>query len=96
MSIRLFTFARLTLVMSGLLLMTNDSALAELLTNPDYKVPKTYLVKSATVLSQEQLDRLGRVKRWDEPNPSAFDVVVTPDSARWNACAVPREPAGSG
>jgi pseudouridine synthase len=32
--------------------------LAEQLTNPDYKVPKTYLVKSATLLSDEQLNRL--------------------------------------
>ena len=53
-----FPVGRLDLDSSGLLLMTNDSALAEQLTNPDYKVSKTYLVKSATVLSQEQLDRL--------------------------------------
>jgi len=53
-----FPVGRLDLDSSGLLLMTNDTALAEQLTNPDYKVSKTYLVKSATVLSQEQLDRL--------------------------------------
>jgi 23S rRNA pseudouridine2605 synthase len=53
-----FPVGRLDLDSSGLLLMTNDTALAEQLTNPDYKVAKTYLVKSATVLSQEQLDRL--------------------------------------
>src|SRR5713226_2286242 len=53
-----FPVGRLDLDSSGLLLMTNDTALAEQLTNPDYKVSKTYLVKSATVLSSEQLDRL--------------------------------------
>jgi 23S rRNA pseudouridine2605 synthase len=53
-----FPVGRLDLDSSGLLLMTNDTALAEQLTNPDYKVSKTYLVKTATVLSQEQLDRL--------------------------------------
>jgi pseudouridine synthase len=53
-----FPAGRLDLDSSGLLLMTNDSALAEQLTNPDYKVAKTYLVKSATVLTDEQLDRL--------------------------------------
>jgi 23S rRNA pseudouridine2605 synthase len=53
-----FPVGRLDLDTSGLLLMTNDSALAERLTNPDFKVAKTYLVKSATVLSDDQLERL--------------------------------------
>jgi 23S rRNA pseudouridine2605 synthase len=55
-----FPVGRLDLDTSGLLLMTNDTALAERLTNPDYKIPKTYLVKSASVLSDEQLERLRR------------------------------------
>lgn len=49
---------RLDLDSSGLLLLTNDTALAERLTNPDHKVPKTYLVKAATLLSDEQLNQL--------------------------------------
>jgi pseudouridine synthase len=49
---------RLDLDTSGLLIMTNDTQFAERLTNPDYKVPKTYLVKSSTRLSDEQLSRL--------------------------------------
>src|SRR5215467_11767403 len=47
---------RLDLDTSGLLLLTNDTAFAERITNPDYKVPKTYLVKSATLLSDGQLE----------------------------------------
>jgi len=43
---------------SGLLLMTNDTAFAEHITNPESKVPKTYLVKASVLLSEEQLDRL--------------------------------------
>jgi 23S rRNA pseudouridine2605 synthase len=43
---------------SGLLLLTNDTRFTELLTNPDYKVPKTYLVKASTLLSDEQLQQL--------------------------------------
>jgi pseudouridine synthase len=67
-----FPVGRLDLDSSGLLLMTNDSALAEQLTNPDYKVSKTYLVKSATVLSREQLDRLrGGVELNDGPTRPA-------------------------
>jgi 23S rRNA pseudouridine2605 synthase len=67
-----FPVGRLDLDSSGLLLMTNDSALAEQLTNPDFKVPKTYLLKSATVLSPEQLDRLrGGVELNDGPTRPA-------------------------
>ncbi len=53
-----FPVGRLDLDTSGLLLMTNDTQLAERITNPAYKVPKTYLVKAATRLDDEQLDKL--------------------------------------
>jgi len=43
---------------SGLLLLTSDTRFAERVTNPDYKVPKTYLVKASTLLSDEQLQQL--------------------------------------
>src|SRR6185437_7590323 len=48
---------RLDLDTSGLLIMTNDTQFAERLTNPEYHIPKTYLVKSATLLTDEQLDK---------------------------------------
>jgi pseudouridine synthase len=43
---------------SGLLLMTNDTQFAERVTNPDYKIPKTYLVKASTKLSDDELEQL--------------------------------------
>ena len=43
---------------SGLLMMTNDTQFAERMTNPDYKVPKTYLMKASTMLTDEQLEQL--------------------------------------
>jgi 23S rRNA pseudouridine2605 synthase len=43
---------------SGLLLLTNDTQFAETVTNPDYKVAKTYLVKASILLSNAQLDQL--------------------------------------
>lgn len=49
---------RLDLDTSGLLLLTNDTQLAEALTNPEHKVPKTYLVKAANLLTNDQLDQL--------------------------------------
>ncbi len=50
---------RLDLDSSGLLLLTNDTQLAERLTNPDHKVPKTYLVTCAGELADEALALLG-------------------------------------
>ncbi len=54
----LSTVGRLDLDTSGLLLLTNDNDLAEAVTNPAYKLEKTYLVKSATLLTEDQLNRL--------------------------------------
>lgn len=49
---------RLDLDTSGLLILTNDTQLAERLTNPDHHVPKAYLVRCAHPLSDEALARL--------------------------------------
>jgi 23S rRNA pseudouridine2605 synthase len=49
---------RLDLDTSGLLLLTSDTGFAERVTNPDYKIPKTYLVKASTLLSEGQLQQL--------------------------------------
>ncbi|MBS1829254.1 MAG: rRNA pseudouridine synthase [Acidobacteria bacterium] len=49
---------RLDLDTSGLLILTNDTQFAERIMNPDYKVAKTYLVKAAGVLTEEQLEQL--------------------------------------
>ncbi len=54
----LFPVGRLDLDTSGLLILTNDTAFAERVTNPDFKVPKTYLVKASRHFSDEDLDRL--------------------------------------
>jgi len=52
------TVGRLDQDTSGLLLLTNDNDFAERITNPDHKIPKTYLVKTSTVLSEGDLERL--------------------------------------
>ena len=54
------TVGRLDLDTSGLLLLTNDNALAEALTNPERHVPKTYLVKAAGLLTDAQLKKLAQ------------------------------------
>ncbi|MGO9228722.1 MAG: pseudouridine synthase [Bryobacteraceae bacterium] len=49
---------RLDLDTSGLLLMTNDTTFADHVTSPAHAVSKTYQAKTATLLTEEQLERL--------------------------------------
>lgn len=75
---------RLDLDTSGLLLLTNDTRLAERITNPEYKIPKTYLVKTSTLLSEEQLRQLREgVVLADGPTQPAV-VRRVRDSARYS------------
>ena len=74
---------RLDLDTSGLLLLTNDTAFAERITNPDHKIPKTYQVKTADRLSDEQIDQLrSGVNLSDGPTRPAV-VTRLRDSARY-------------
>jgi len=69
---------------SGLLLMTSDTQFAERVTNPDYKVPKTYLVKASTLLTDEQLQQLrAGVVLSDGPTQPA-QVKRVRDSAKYS------------
>jgi 23S rRNA pseudouridine2605 synthase len=69
---------------SGLLLLTSDTQFAEHVTNPDYKVPKTYLVKASTLLTDEQLQQLRvGVALSDGPTKSA-EVKRVRDSAKYS------------
>jgi pseudouridine synthase len=74
---------RLDLDTSGLLLMTNDNRFAERVTNPNSHVPKTYLVKASTRLSDAELQRLrDGIELSDGPTrPAAVSRVR--DSAKY-------------
>jgi len=64
---------RLDLDTSGLLLLTNDTAFADYVTDPDHKVPKTYQVKASTLLTDEQIEQLRRgVELSDGPTRPAI------------------------
>ena len=68
----LFSAGRLDLDTSGLLILTNDAQFAERMTNPDYHVPKTYLVKASRHLADDELDRLRHgIELRDGPTRSA-------------------------
>ena len=77
----IFPVGRLDLDTSGLLLMTNDSEFAELVTNPEYHVPKTYLVKTATQLSDEQVAALRRGVELKDGLTRPAEVVRLRDSS---------------
>jgi pseudouridine synthase len=49
---------RLDLDTSGLLILTNDTQLAERLTNPDHRIPKTYLVRCADPIDDSAVSKL--------------------------------------
>lgn len=75
---------RLDLDTSGLLILTNDTQFAERLTNPDHKVPKTYLAKCAGPLTDETLDRLRKgVELSDGPTRPA-EVKRVRDSGKYS------------
>jgi len=57
---------------SGLLLLTNDTEFADLVTNPESEIPKTYLVKTNALLSDEVIAQLNvgvEMKRGDRAQP---------------------------
>lgn len=74
---------RLDLDTSGLLLMTNDNQFAERVTNPESHVPKTYLVKASTRLTDDQLRQLrDGIELSDGPTRPA-KVTRIRDSAKY-------------
>jgi 23S rRNA pseudouridine2605 synthase len=78
-----FPVGRLDQDTSGLLLLTNDTAFGDYVTDPESHVPKTYLVKASALLSELQLQRLrDGVELSDGPTRPA-EVIRVRDSARF-------------
>lgn len=80
---KVFSAGRLDLDSSGLLIFTNDGNFADRITSPESHVPKTYLVKSSLLLTDDQLDQLRRgVVLSDGPTRPA-EVERIRDSERY-------------
>ena len=73
---RLFAIGRLDRMSEGLILLTNDGGLANLLAHPRYGVEKKYLVQVAGVPTEELLDRLRRGIRLAEGEVHAKRVSI--------------------
>ncbi|HEX5227260.1 MAG TPA: pseudouridine synthase [Bryobacteraceae bacterium] len=69
---------------SGLLLLSSDTQFAERITNPDYKVPKTYLVKASTLLSDEHLQQLRDGVTLSDGRTKPAQVQRVRDSAKYS------------
>jgi 23S rRNA pseudouridine2605 synthase len=78
-----FPAGRLDLDTTGLLLLTNDSQLADYVTSPESHVPKTYLVKASQLLSEEQLDQLRKGVELADGFTRPAEVTRVRDSARY-------------
>lgn len=72
---------RLDLDTSGLLILTNNHQLAEHITNPDHKIPKTYLVKASPLLDDAALDRLRQGVELNDGPTRPANVTRVRDSA---------------
>ncbi|MEN6576394.1 MAG: pseudouridine synthase [Phycisphaerales bacterium] len=55
---RVYCVGRLDADTTGLLILTNDAELTNLLTHPRYKVPKTYVARVAGQLDEKAIERL--------------------------------------
>jgi 23S rRNA pseudouridine2605 synthase len=79
---RLYPVGRLDYLSEGLLLVTNDGELANLLTKAASGVEKTYLVKVAGQPSEEDLDRLRGGVAIDREQPGSGKVHTAPARIR--------------
>lgn len=73
---RLFAIGRLDRMSEGLILLSNDGGLANLLAHPRYGVEKKYLVQVAGVPTEDLLDRLRRGIRLAEGEVHAKRVSI--------------------
>ena len=79
---RVYPVGRLDFNTEGLLLLTNDGALAQRLSNPDAHIPKIYMVKVHRIPTKEALDDLRDGFRLDgrRLKPCNIDMVEKSDN----------------
>ncbi|MCL1908158.1 MAG: rRNA pseudouridine synthase [Holophagaceae bacterium] len=79
---RVYPVGRLDFNSEGLLLLTNDGGLAQLLTSPDSHIPKIYLVKVHKIPSLDELNELRSGYRLDgrRLKPCQIQVVDKQDN----------------
>jgi 23S rRNA pseudouridine2605 synthase len=73
---RLYPVGRLDFDAEGLLLLTNDGELANILTHPRFSIPRTYLVKVGGVPEEKKLARLKRGVMLEDGKASVASVHI--------------------
>ena len=73
---RLFPVGRLDLDSQGLMLLTNDGEVAQILTHPRFEVEREYLVKVRGIPSETTLDRVRRGVRLEDGRAWAKHVEI--------------------
>jgi len=73
---RVYPVGRLDVDAEGLLVVTNDGELANLLSHPRFSMPRTYLVKVRGVPEERALSRLKRGVMLEDGKAKAFSVRI--------------------
>jgi 23S rRNA pseudouridine2605 synthase len=74
---RLFPVGRLDEDTEGLIILTNDGDLANVLTHPRYGVPKVYSAKLRGIITREAVDKLKKGFRLEDGRAKAERVYIT-------------------
>ncbi len=74
---------RLDLDTSGLLLFTNDTQFAERVMNPQTKVPKTYQLKTATRLTEDQIAQLRHGVELSDGPAHAAEITILRETPKY-------------
>jgi 23S rRNA pseudouridine2605 synthase len=73
---RVYPVGRLDFDAEGLLLLSNDGDLTQVLSHPRFAVPRTYLVKVAEVPDEKDLERLRRGVMLEDGRATAVSVTL--------------------
>lgn len=73
---RIYPVGRLDFDVEGLLILTNDGDLAQLLSHPRFSIPRTYLAKVSGVPDEKKLNRLIRGVVLEDGRARADSVLV--------------------
>jgi 23S rRNA pseudouridine2605 synthase len=75
---------RLDLDTSGLLIMTNDTAFAERVMNPEHKIAKRYRVKASPKIGEAELEQLRRGVQLDDGPTRPAEVIQVRESETYS------------
>lgn len=85
---RVFPIGRLDYDTTGLILLTNDGELTNILTHPNSKVPKTYLAKLDRILEMEDFFAIKNGIKIDDRKVQVDHIKIKKKDTKTNTCFV--------